>query len=55
MWWIFVKFVPWLLTDKQKQQQEFWLLKTQLRSPRVLTHWIWPPDFFLFPRIKLQP
>jgi hypothetical protein len=57
MWWIFVKFVPWLLTDKpkQQQQQQFWLLKTRWRSPSVLTHWICPPDFFLFPRIKLRP
>jgi hypothetical protein len=54
MWWIFMKFVPWLLNDKQKQQQQFWLLKTWWWSPIVLTRWIWPPDFFLFPRIKLQ-
>jgi hypothetical protein len=54
MWWISVKFVPWLLTDKQTTWQSL-----VAKSTAVDHHPPYPPDlahydFFLFPRKKLQ-
>jgi hypothetical protein len=54
MWWISVKSVLWLLTDKQYHWQSL-----AAKSTAVDHHPPYPPDlacydFFLFPRMKLQ-
>jgi hypothetical protein len=41
MWWITAKVVPWLLSDKQKQQQ-FLAAITWLWSPTAPTQVTWP-------------
>jgi len=53
MWWIFVKFVPWLLTDKQKHRQ-YVSAKTWLWPPTLLDVWFGSLWFLLFWGIKLQ-
>jgi len=49
MWWIFAKFVPWFLTDEQKQKTFLRAENTTL-APITITRLIWALEIpFCFP------